>query len=255
MSPTNYNPSSIKITYFDIEGVAEPVRLALLLARAPFEDVRIKFPEWQELKPKTPYGQLPVMTIDDDDDDMKTQSGAMLRYCSKVYENGPYGSLYPPDRMYEIEEVIGIITDMNNAFTPALYIANRPEMFGYPEGSQSTEEGKLRIQALRTAFANTILPKFLDIIDKLLLKSAASTNNDTACWLVPGDTPTIADCFAVPNLRRFSRGFIDHVPANCLESHPRVVQYLERFCALDELKNRYTDGIGGTNAAAADKEE
>lgn len=246
--PTNYNPSSLKLTYFDIEGVAEPIRLALLLANVPFEDVRVTFPEWPALKAKTPYGQLPILQIDGDEDDMKTQSGAMLRYCGRLGD----GLLYPPDKMYEIEEAIGLITDLNNAFVPALSIAGRPQLLGHPEGSQTTDEGKLRTEALRTTFATTILPQFLVYIDQLLQKSAAINGDSTTnCWLVPGESPTIADCLAVPNLRRFSRGFIDHVPANCLESHPRVVKYLEQFCALPSIQGRYTDGIGGAPATTA----
>jgi len=46
----------IKLTYFDIEGVAEPIRLALVLSGIPFEDHRIKFDEWPAMKPTTPYG-------------------------------------------------------------------------------------------------------------------------------------------------------------------------------------------------------
>ena len=243
-------PSSIKLTYFDIEGVAEPVRLALLLAGAPFDDVRVKFPDWPELKPKTPYGQLPILQIDDSPE-MMTQSGAMLRYCGKVFADSPtYGSLYPDDKLCEIEQVIGLVTDLNNAFTPALSIASRPFLLGHEEGSQSTDEGKLRTEKLRTTFSNNILPQFLTYFDGLLQKSQEYNKNNGGddndnFWLVPGKSPTIADCFAVPNLRRFSRGYIDYIPANCLDSHPRVVQYLERFCALPEIQGRYADGIGG----------
>jgi hypothetical protein len=56
----------IKLTYFDIEGAAEPTWLALALAGQEYEDDRVKFlPDWTELNPKTPYSQLPLMTIDD----------------------------------------------------------------------------------------------------------------------------------------------------------------------------------------------
>ncbi len=40
----------------DIEGVAEPIRLAFALADVEFEDDRINFSQWPELKPKTPHG-------------------------------------------------------------------------------------------------------------------------------------------------------------------------------------------------------
>jgi hypothetical protein len=45
-----------------------------------FEDVRINFPDWEALKPKTPFGQLPYMNIDDAEP--VAQSAAMLRYAS-----------------------------------------------------------------------------------------------------------------------------------------------------------------------------
>ena len=233
-------PSSIKLSYFDIEGVAEPVRLALTLAGIDFEDIRIKFPDWPELKAKTPYGQLPILELNGNGK-LHTQSGAMLRFCGRLGDGG----LYPSDKLLEIEEVIGLITDLNNALSPSLYIANRPQLYGYPEGSQTSEEGKMRTEALRTNFVKEILPKFLDYIQDLLDKSGD-------VWLVPGEHPTIADCFAVPYLRRFSRGYIDYIPATSLETHPRVVQYLERFCALPELQGRYHDGIG---AAPSEKKE
>lgn len=255
MFPTSIKPTSLKLTYFDIEGVAEPVRLALALAGVPFEDVRVKFPDWPELKPKTPYGQLPILQIDDNPEVM-TQSGAMLRYCGKVFtDSANYGSLYPDDKLYEIEQVIGLVTDLNNAFTPALSIAIRPILLGYAEGFQSTDEGKLRTEQLRTTFCESILPIFLAYFDDMLQKSQDYNKKNGASdsdnyWLVPGTSPTIADCFAVPYLRRYSRGYIDYIPSNCLETHPRVVQYLERFCALPEIQGRYPDGIGGVGGDA-----
>ena len=68
---------SIKLTYFNIEAAAEPTRLALALAGQKYEDDRIEFKDWPTLKPKTPYGALPLMVIDNGP--VKTQSMAMLR--------------------------------------------------------------------------------------------------------------------------------------------------------------------------------
>ena len=42
--------------------------------------MRINFPDWEALKPKTPFGQLPYMNIDDAEP--VAQSAAMLRYAS-----------------------------------------------------------------------------------------------------------------------------------------------------------------------------
>jgi prostaglandin-H2 D-isomerase / glutathione transferase len=227
---------SIKLTYFDIEGVAEPIRLALLLAGVEFDDVRVKFPEWPALKAKTPYQQLPVIEIDGGE--MKAQSGAMLRYCGTLGDK----SLYPSEKLYEIEEALGLITDLNNAFVPALSIGMRPATLGHPDGFQNTDEGKKLVETMRTSFIENLLPKFMGYIEAMLEKSGGD-------WLVAGEKPTIADCFAVPNIRRFSRGYIDYIPATSLNDYPKVVAYLEKFCSLPEIQGRYTDGIGAAAAA------
>ena len=50
-----------KLTYFDAPvSRGEECRLALHIAGIDFEDDRIKGPDWPALKPKTPYGSMPV---------------------------------------------------------------------------------------------------------------------------------------------------------------------------------------------------
>mmetsp|Transcript_38659 Transcript_38659/g.84837 ORF Transcript_38659/g.84837 Transcript_38659/m.84837 type:complete len:230 (-) Transcript_38659:292-981(-) len=223
----------IKITYFDIEGAAEPVRLAFVLAGVPFEDDRIKFPEWGELKPKTPHGTVPVMTIDDGP--MKTQSGAMLRYAATLDKTG---ALYPTDKMYDVEQAIGVIGDMTRSWTPNLYISMRPKAFGYPEDFPKTDEGKAKIASMRKEWVETELPKWLGFLSDMI-----DANGGT--YLCGGDKPTIADCMAVPTIRNFTRGHIDHVDVDCVaKCNPKVAAYVERFCALPEIKGRYSSGLG-----------
>jgi glutathione S-transferase len=73
--------SGIKLTYFNIQGAAEKVRLALVLKGVEFEDERVSFDQWSELKPKTKFGQLPMMTIGETE---VAQSDAMLRYVASL---------------------------------------------------------------------------------------------------------------------------------------------------------------------------
>eukprot|EP00526_Cylindrotheca_closterium_P019859 CAMPEP_0113635392 /NCGR_PEP_ID=MMETSP0017_2-20120614/18451_1 /TAXON_ID=2856 /ORGANISM="Cylindrotheca closterium" /LENGTH=230 /DNA_ID=CAMNT_0000546175 /DNA_START=54 /DNA_END=746 /DNA_ORIENTATION=- /assembly_acc=CAM_ASM_000147 len=225
-------PSKLKLTYFDIEGAAEPVRLAFTLAGIPFEDDRIKFPEWKELKPKTPYGKLPVLAIDGD---MKTQSSAQLRYAASI---DPTGTLYPKEKLYEIEECIGLIKDLQDSWTPRLYIGMRPATFGYPEDFTKTEEGKAKVEAVRKEWVEKEMPELLSYIEGKIVKNGGN-------FLCGGDKPTIADCVLVPLLRGFTKGHIDHVDTECIKKNsPKLVEYVERFCALPEIKGRYTSGIG-----------
>jgi hypothetical protein len=100
MAPT------LKLTYFDIQGVAEKIRLAFHLGGVEFEDVRIGFPEWAAMKPTTPYGQLPIMSIDGAPP--MAQSDAMLRYAGRLAnQNGVL--LYGAHNELAIDEAMGLV--------------------------------------------------------------------------------------------------------------------------------------------------
>jgi glutathione S-transferase len=222
---------TIKLTYFDIEGVAEAVRLALLISGTPFDDVRVQFQDWPAMKPTTPNGQLPIMTIGGDDANVKTQSKAMLRWVGMTKSN----TLYPTDKVFEIEEVIGIVEDLQRAFAPAQYMGMRPANFGHPEGFQSTEEGKKLVESMRTKFVKEELPKYIKCLTDKMEQNGGS-------FLV-GNEPTIADCVAVPMLRSFTRGIIDHIEPTCLDAYPSIITYIKTFCALEPVKGRYNNGV------------
>jgi glutathione S-transferase len=223
----------IKLTYFDIEGVAEPTRLALALSETEYEDVRVQFSEWKDLKPKTPYGQLPLLTIGDGP--VKTQSDAMLRWVGSECSE----TLYPREKLYEIEEAMGVVGDFQRAWQPNLYIGMSPQKYGREEGFGQTEEGKMIVKSMRENFINNDMPVFLGRIEGLIEKGGGD-------WIVAGTEPTIVDCFTVAFLRPFTRGHIDYVNAKCLETHPKVVAYCKRFCDLPQIKGRYSVGIGSS---------
>ena len=56
----------IKLIYFDLRARAEPARLLLAYAGQDYQDERIpwistdEYP-WQQMKPSTPFGQLPLL--------------------------------------------------------------------------------------------------------------------------------------------------------------------------------------------------
>jgi glutathione S-transferase len=56
--------SKPRLIYFDAPvSRGEECRLALHLAGVEFEDVRIASADWPALKPKTPFGALPVLEL------------------------------------------------------------------------------------------------------------------------------------------------------------------------------------------------
>merc|ERR1711933_91884 len=96
---------------------------------------------------------------------------------------------------------------------------------------------KERIASMRKKFIANELPKYLNYISDMIDRNGGK-------WLVAGENPTLADCQAVPFLRSFTKGHIDHIETSCLDINPKVVAYVKRFCALPEIKGRYTNGLG-----------
>lgn len=52
---------ALRLTYFAIPGRGEPTRVVLRYGGVAFEDHRIGFAQWPELKPTTPFGEALVI--------------------------------------------------------------------------------------------------------------------------------------------------------------------------------------------------
>ncbi|GBG30258.1 Glutathione S-transferase [Hondaea fermentalgiana] len=221
--------TKIKLTYFDIQGVAEKVRLAFVLNGVDFEDVRIKHAEWQELKPKTKFGQLPLMQIDDGEE--VAQSDAMLRFAATLGA----AKLMPkePIEQLKVNEAMGLVDDIARSWMPAHSIGMSPQKFGYEEGFQNTDEGKAKVLAMRENWLKTELPKFMKLVTALI-----EANGDEG-FLASKDAPTIADCHMVPLLRNYQRGFMDGVPTTSLDEFTTVTAYIKRFLSIPEVAKYY----------------
>ncbi|XP_052782214.1 S-crystallin 4-like [Mya arenaria] len=75
---------SYKLTYFNGKGRAEVSRLLLAAAGKAFEDVRVDFAQWGDLKKDMPQGTLPVLEVDGK---MKiSQSGSIARYLAREFD-------------------------------------------------------------------------------------------------------------------------------------------------------------------------
>jgi glutathione S-transferase len=220
---------TIKLTYFDVEGRGEWIRLALLLSKTDFEDVRVEFSDWPALKPTFPGGMLPVMQIDNGP--ILTQSTAILRMVGKTYSD----TLYPADCEYAIDEAMGIADDMVHGWEPCEFFAYFYTKMGHPDDFIGRDEAKEVIAKLRTSWINNELPGYAKRITEMLEKNGG--------WLATKDGPSIADCKLIPLLRTFTRGHCEHVPADTLESYPALIDYIKRFCALDPIKGWYTTGL------------
>ncbi|CAD6197979.1 unnamed protein product [Caenorhabditis auriculariae] len=74
-----------KLYYFDIRGLAEPIRMLFKLAKVDFDEVRYSFEEWPAAKKTTPFGKVPVLEIDGAPN---FQSLAITRYLAHKFGFG-----------------------------------------------------------------------------------------------------------------------------------------------------------------------
>merc|ERR1711963_559360 len=70
----------VKLTYFDLEGRGELIRLLLHAGNIDFEDFRFGFGEWPKHKPNTPFGSVPVLHWDGEE---MAQTMAIVRFVAR----------------------------------------------------------------------------------------------------------------------------------------------------------------------------
>uniref|UniRef100_A0A7S1IXQ5 Glutathione transferase n=1 Tax=Eutreptiella gymnastica TaxID=73025 RepID=A0A7S1IXQ5_9EUGL len=216
---------NIKLTYFDIEGAAEKVRLALVLSGTPFEDDRLSFQDWGARKPETPYGQLPVMTVDGEE---MAQSPAMLRWVGRTCGDG---SLYPtdPQAQFEVEAMLALSDDLARAWAPCLYLSFSPWKYGHAEDISPEAKGEM-IKSLRQKFLAEEIPRFMGYFERQLEKTGA---------FFAGDKVTIADLQILPQLRYWHTNYVEHIPLNCLAGYPNSMAWMDRMYAIPAIHEWY----------------
>ena len=104
--------SSYKLTYFDFDGGrAEPIRIAFHTAGVEFEDNRLSFQEFNEMRKDTRFNSLPVLEIDGDE---VTQTNALCRYVGKM------AGLYPADDVQALycDEALDALEDLLHKIVP-----------------------------------------------------------------------------------------------------------------------------------------
>lgn len=220
----------VKLTYFGIEGLAEKVRLALTFCSVPFEDVRIEFKDWAAVKEKMPFGQMPLLEVTEADGSKKVfaQSGSMLRWVARKFDKT--GTLYPADAdaLQEIEEVIGLSEDLAKEWSPCMYLnMGRHTKFGHPEEWPQKDD---TVKRLRELFAAETLPRFMGFFTGRLNKTGA---------FLAGSKPTIVDFQVLAQLRYWANGVADHVPKDCLEKFPAILEWMNRMYTIPQIKAWY----------------
>jgi len=120
---------AVKVTYFNIEGYGEPIRLSLKLAGVDFEDKKVLQDEWATLKPQMPNGALPILEVGDV---VMTQTHAIVRYIGRKYGLLPTD----PEKQYDCDQIIENCMDVYKSLSKILYVKMFPEKYGFENCSE-----------------------------------------------------------------------------------------------------------------------
>jgi len=190
----------IKLTYFDIDGGrAEPTRIVMSIAGIDYEDHRVSFSEFRDMREGTPLNAVPVMEINGV---TYTQCNAMNRYFAKQ------AGLYPEDpwQAFLCDEALEMMEDMSLALSKTF-------------GKKGDELITAREELMQGPFT-----RCLRLLDQRLQAAGGEWFADKRF--------TVADIKVSLWIRRLKSGGIDHVPTDFPDKlTPKLVQHMERVLA------------------------
>jgi len=150
-------PADMRLLYFMTAGRAEPMRWILALRGVDYRDHRIvKEVDWESYKPDMPWGQVPVLYIDDEP---LCQTVAICRYLGELYHLKP-ATVRLCARADEVAEAVSDITN---------------------RASQVRRAAAADKVALRSMFLETHLPVFLRHLEAKL-KEGEFLCGAEVCW-------------------------------------------------------------------------
>ncbi|KAK3917712.1 Hematopoietic prostaglandin D synthase [Frankliniella fusca] len=149
---------SYKLTYFPVRGRGEHLRLMFAYAKVQYEDNRITQDQWPALKPKTPFGQLPVLEIDGV---MVEQSVALARYLAKQF--GLDGKT-DMERL-QADVFVAHIDDLRNQYS-AMFREQDPDK---------------KAEILKNIQTN-VVPSFFEKLNDRVAKNGGFTAGKTILW-------------------------------------------------------------------------
>ena len=176
--------TAYKLTYFDIDGGrAEPVRVAFHAAGIEFEDKRIAFPEFMEMRGSTRFNSVPVLEIDGK---AVTQTNGMCRYVGKM------AGLYPEDDLQALycDEALGAVEDLLHRIVPT---------FGL-EGDE--------LKTAREKLVNGWMTTFVKGLGEILARGGD---------YIADNRLTVADLKVAYLTQWLNAGQLDHVPTDLVE--------------------------------------
>ncbi|KAI3385654.1 hypothetical protein SNEBB_000061 [Seison nebaliae] len=141
-----------RLLFFDCSGPADPIRFMFLYRNIKFEDERISFDDWVDLKDKMPFNKLPVLLINNDV--MIAQSKSIYRYLGNKHQlNGGFSN---DIQLAQIDMVLEQLFDIIQDVMPLFQL-------------QSDVSSLQSFESYRNDLKDRLEPS-LELIEKLLTK-------------------------------------------------------------------------------------
>lgn len=230
-TPTAEDPS-LQLTYFDAEGLAEPVRRLLDYAGLEYRDERLTMDAFEERKEHFPFGQVPLLTVDGD---VIAQSNAILRYVAKL------GKTYPT-RNHLNAAIVDMWCELHVECMTAITLNLYPDKFGLPDMDRA---------AHRDWCIRTHIPRYLQLLEDDL----QGPNSDT--WLGGMDGVSVADVCWYSTLETWFAGRFDGIDSSTFGPYPMLRAYIKDMAAQlgEETVEDTQQDTGGDEGAVEDNKE
>jgi len=204
--------SSSTLTYFGIPGRAEPIRLVCVANDIEFNDDRFGFDVWPTKKASTPYGAVPVLTVEGRKGTVP-QSNAILRYYGKI------AGAYPEDAWTAacVDSVLDGVEELAGGLTPSF---------------KETDDAKKK--ELREKFVATDIPLWGERIQR--------QHDSYGTAFLVSDKLSIADFKLAAVVGWFKSGKVDYVPADVFKDFPIFEQTYNAVYSQEKVKNYKAQG-------------
>jgi len=156
-----------RLTYLDLKGIAEPIRLAFWISGVEFEDVRVSYDEVKALRAAKalPFGQVPMLECNGE---TYSQSAAILRHVGRMTKMLPE----PNDAhaLMRVEMLLEGVRDVMTLFQAIWYENALPRA---PDGERPIETMLTpeQLEATQRLVNDVYLPYRLDQIETMLASS------------------------------------------------------------------------------------
>lgn len=189
-----------KLTYFDARGLAESIRFLLSYGNIEFEDVRVDFKDWAQLKTTMPFGQMPILEVDGKN---VFQSAAICRYLAKQVKLN--GSNDWED--LEIDSVADTISDLRVKLSGSFY--------------EQDEERKAKLKQMHV---NETMPYYFSRFDGIAEKNGGYLANGKLSWV---------DLYLVAILDTWATVYEVN---DVLEKYPNLQKVRKNVCEVPAIK-------------------